>query len=335
MKRVVDKYVDSGILSGWMYTLGVYMVITLISLLLLFIPGIGELGDNLTDIIVLLLIYLPFGMVVAVISTYIFTPLILRISVARPPTEKHHNMLSEIQKYLEEISLKSGIKAPQIMIVDTPEANAMAYMSILGNKVAITRGLIDAYSEGFITDGELFAVLAHEIAHIRNLDPLRSELVLSWVRIFDIIGYVYILISQIIFHIGRFLLNSSKRQEYSGVGCMIQMLLLMFGWIFLLSGLMARLFAKIVSIISFHHMRQLEYNADREAAYIANARDMISVLRKMDKWNEGVDDEETQELPESNRWQVKPRNISWIDRIFDTHPAVEDRAAALTVILGH
>jgi heat shock protein HtpX len=67
---------------------------------------------------------------------------------------------------LEELSRRSGIKTPRLMVSSLPIPNAFAYGSPLtGSHVAVTRGLLDALDEEQVN-----AVVGHELGHIKHRD---------------------------------------------------------------------------------------------------------------------------------------------------------------------
>jgi heat shock protein HtpX len=71
-----------------------------------------------------------------------------------------------LNKIVEELSRKSDIKTPKLMLANLPIPNAFAYGSPLtGNHVAITRGLLDK-----LNTGEVEAVIGHELGHIKHRD---------------------------------------------------------------------------------------------------------------------------------------------------------------------
>lgn len=71
-----------------------------------------------------------------------------------------------LNQILEELSRKSDIKTPKLMLANLPIPNAFAYGSPLtGNHVALTRGLVDN-----LNTGEIEAVIGHELGHIKHKD---------------------------------------------------------------------------------------------------------------------------------------------------------------------
>lgn len=72
----------------------------------------------------------------------------------------------ELRRTVEELSKRSGIKTPTLMISNIPIPNAFAYGSPLtGNRVAVTRGLLRE-----LEPEEVEAVVGHELGHLRHRD---------------------------------------------------------------------------------------------------------------------------------------------------------------------
>lgn len=71
-----------------------------------------------------------------------------------------------LQGRLEELSARSGIEIPKLMISDLSIPNAFAYGSPLaGSHVAVTKGLLEE-----LEDEEVEAVIGHELGHLRHRD---------------------------------------------------------------------------------------------------------------------------------------------------------------------
>ena len=77
-----------------------------------------------------------------------------------------HDENPELYNMFKELSARSGIKLPKLMLSNIPIPNAFAYGSPLtGNHVAITKGLLDN-----LETEEVEAVIGHEIGHIKHRD---------------------------------------------------------------------------------------------------------------------------------------------------------------------
>jgi heat shock protein HtpX len=314
-------------LTSWLYTFGIFVAITFILMFPLYI------GAPLAAM-AMLPVFILIGLIVAFFSAYVLTSWTLR------GIKPFENAPSEILKSFEELSRKAGLKKhPELMIAETPEINAMAYVCLSGNRICITRGLVNAYQNENIGEEELNAILGHEIGHIRNLDCLKWSLVLSWISIFDAIGYMCIRIGEGILHLGVILSEVTEetvivkegRDRYVArrEGGMGGLLIALFGWMLYMFGVIQRIIAKIASILAFHLSRKQEYAADASGAELVRPEAIAGALQKIESLNNELIAKELASLPYADRWQLQPRNPSRIDRLFDTHPPTEKRISTL------
>lgn len=90
--------------------------------------------------------------------------LALSMSGAKPLSKSHR----EIYEIVEELSKKIKIPMPKLYITPDQQANAFATGRGPGHaSVVVTQGILDTLSKE-----ELKAVLAHELAHVKNRDVL-------------------------------------------------------------------------------------------------------------------------------------------------------------------
>ena len=91
----------------------------------------------------------------------------------------------KLHQAVSDLSQKSGIKKPKLMIAQIPLPNAFAYGSPLtGNRVAVTQGLLKNLDEG-----EVEAVLGHELGHLRHRDVQVMMAVSLLPALFTWLGY--------------------------------------------------------------------------------------------------------------------------------------------------
>lgn len=97
------------------------------------------------------------------IVQWLFSPYIINaVYAARPPGPGEE----WLERELEEIARRSGVRKPKLVIAEVAMPNAFAYGSPLaGSYVAVTRGLLRLLSRD-----ELRAVLAHEVGHLKHRD---------------------------------------------------------------------------------------------------------------------------------------------------------------------
>lgn len=103
-------------------------------------------------------------------ASYFFSDKIaLSMSGAKPISKKQSPQLYEI---VEELAKKIHIPMPKLYITPASQANAFATGRGPGNaSVAVTQGLLDGLSKD-----EVKAVLAHELAHVKNRDILIASI---------------------------------------------------------------------------------------------------------------------------------------------------------------
>lgn len=86
---------------------------------------------------------------------------------------------------VENLSKKSGISTPKLMLAQIPIPNAFAYGSPLsGARVAVTAGLLKS-----LDSGEVEAVIGHELGHLKHKDVQAMMLVSFLPSLFYFIGY--------------------------------------------------------------------------------------------------------------------------------------------------
>ncbi len=97
---------------------------------------------------------------------------VLRANVARP-VQAGDPSTAVLVNVVAEMAVAAGVPAPSVYVIDDPDPNAFT----IGRdpqhaSIVVTRGLV-----GALTRDELQAVVAHEVAHIRNRDTLKGTLV--------------------------------------------------------------------------------------------------------------------------------------------------------------
>jgi len=214
---------------------------------------------------------------------------------------------------LENLCISRGIPTPKLKISEEPGLNAFA--TGLNDKqysITVTRGLIEA-----LDDQEIEAVLGHELTHIRNGDV---RMMVIAVVIAGAISFFGELVFRIFFQSmywggGRRSRDDSKGGG-AGLAIIIGIALIAVAW-----------FLSIV--IRFALSRQREYLADSGSVELTKNPDaMISALRKI----EGRGDIPTANSAVMEMCIDNPR--SGFSNIFDTHPSVDARCAALVKFAG-
>jgi heat shock protein HtpX len=214
----------------------------------------------------------------------------------------------QLYNVVEEISIAAGVPMPKVMVLETEALNAFATGNRIGNgTIAVTRGLIDTLSRD-----ELQGVVAHEMAHLANLDT----------RYMVVVGVTVGLIALVCDMALRTLnwgsTRSSDRKGSSGGGLLIVVLLVV--------AVLAPFAAKAVQMAV---SRQREYLADATSVqFTRNPNGLISALGKLA--------EKAAPFPGVSRatqhlFIVNPVQTftSKTPALLATHPDIQDRIARL------
>ena len=216
---------------------------------------------------------------------------------------------------LENLCISRGITMPKLKIIEADELNAFATgMNQKQYSITVTTGLLDR-----LNDSEIEAVLGHELTHIRNGDV---RMMVIAVIIAGAIGFVAELVARLWFYNGfSFGRSRSNDREGGGGGGAGIAILIAIGLLVL---------AYVLSfLIRLALSRQREYLADAGSVELTKNPDaMISALRKI---------EGRGELPGATSAVMEmcidnPRE--GFGELFDTHPSVENRVAALVKYAG-
>jgi heat shock protein HtpX len=158
---------------------------------------------------------------------------------------KLHQMVADLSK-------KSGISKPKLMLSQIPLPNAFAYGSPLtGSRVAVTQGLLTS-----LDDDEVEAVLGHELGHLKHRDVQVMMVVSFLPALFYYIGYSLMLS-------GMFGGGGNQNKNGGGNNALIGIAFMAFSW--------------ILTLFTLYLSRLREYYADRHsAAIVENGAEKLS-----------------------------------------------------------
>jgi len=229
--------------------------------------------------------------------------LVLAVSGAKPADPVQYLQLHNI---VETLAIGDGLPKPAVYVIDDPSPNAFA-TGVSPQKAAITAttGLLQAMDRE-----ELEGVLSHEMSHIKNYD-VRLILIVS-----TLIGMAG-LVASLIWRVG---LNVRTRGKNAG-----QIVIVLIA-----AGVLFSIVAFVVGpLIKLALSRRRESLADASGVELTrNPQGLIRALQKLQandqpfaKFNHAtaamcIDD-------------PLQHHGSFIHRLFDTHPPIADRIAAL------
>lgn len=221
----------------------------------------------------------------------------------------------QLYNVVEEISIAAGVPMPRVMVVETDALNAFATGTSRGNgSIAVTRGLLDTLNRD-----ELQGVVAHEMAHLANLDTRYAVVVGVTVGLIALVCDAILRTMQW----GSSSSSRSSKNDGKGGGSGGSALLVI---LLIAVALLAPIAAKCVQMAV---SRQREYLADATSVqFTRNPEGLISALRKLAARAApfpGVS-RATQHLFIVNPVQTFTRKSS---ALMATHPDIEDRIARL------
>jgi heat shock protein HtpX len=217
---------------------------------------------------------------------------------------------------VEEMSIAAGVPMPKVRIMETDALNAFATGTSTSNaSIAVTRGLLDQLNRD-----ELQGVVAHEMAHIANLDTRYMTVVVVTVGLIALIADITLRSMAW----GRFGRSRSSSDRRGGGNAILIILLLV---VAIVAPLAARAVQMAVS-------RQREYLADATSVrFTRNPNGLISALTKLTAAAApfpGVS-RATQHLFIVNPIQTFTSKSS---ALMATHPDIADRIARLRNLGG-
>jgi heat shock protein HtpX len=220
----------------------------------------------------------------------------------------------DLYNTLENLCITAGLPMPKLYIINDPAPNAFATGRNKDNAVvAVTTGLLPLLSKS-----ELEGVLAHELGHIGNRDMLLQTIIVVFAGVIS-------LVADMALRASVFGGDGEKKNP-----------------IFLVLGIAAFILAPIAAmIIQLAISREREFLADATSALITRYPEgLASALQKISNFHQpmkvqhaaiahlfisdptGVNDE--REVQEGEK------KVSWLAKMFMTHPPIEERIARLT-----
>ena len=206
----------------------------------------------------------------------------------------------QLHGIIRELATRARLPMPRVYLIDSPHPNAFATGRDPEHAaVAATTGLLR-----ILEREEVAAVMAHELAHVRNRDT----------RVMTMAATIAGAISMLA-NFGLFFRGNGNQN--------------------VLATLLAVLVAPFAAmILQLALSRSREYGADRGGAEIhGNPRALASALAKLAEAASRIPNPVAQRNPAAASLYIVPglgRGDSW----FSTHPATENRIAALEAMAG-
>ena len=273
------------------------MVVLSVTLRLLGVDSI--LAQNRSDLDVQALVILSgvIGFGGAFISLLMSKWMAKRMTGTMVITHPSNNIERWLIETVEKQAKIVGIKMPEVGIFPSSAMNAFATGATKNNAlVAVSQGLLNNMSQG-----EIEAVIGHEMSHVANGDMVTLTLIQGVVNTF------VVFLSRIVGHIVDRVILKNERDH--GIGYFVTVLV------------MQLVLSVLATIIVMYFSRKREFIADTGGADLAGHQNMINALKRLGQV-------EPDELPE----QMAAFGIndkSGFMALFSSHPPIEARIEAL------
>lgn len=272
----------------------------LIFFFLIFVIFIGWIFSYVFNETFILYFAVGFSVLMSFTSYYNSDKVILTMSQAH---EIQKNSNPELYRIVENLSITVGMPIPKIYIIEEWQPNAFATGRDEKHAVvAVTRGLLEKLDKR-----ELEAVLAHEIAHIKSKDILVGSIIVVLVGIVALLSDIFMR--------SLYLSNSDNDNKNP---------------LFLILAIISMILAPFAAtIIKLAISRKQEFRADAAGSLLTRDPEALaSALIKIsaDKTPFSKINSATSHLYISSPSKKK---VSFYDKLFMTHPPVEERVNAL------
>lgn len=273
----------------------------LITIFLIFVILLGWLFSYALDSTIILYIAVVFSVATS-ISSYWFSDKIVLSATKAQPIKKEDN--PELYRIVENLSITAGIPMPRVFILNESQPNAFATGRDEKHAViAVTKGLL-----GKLEKNEIEGVIAHEMAHIKNKDILLQTAVVVLVGIIVILSDFFLRIS----------IWGGENKDRN-----ILMIVI---------GIVAAILAPIgASLMQLSISRKREFLADASGALLTRYPEgLASALEKISQDGSSL---RTANNSNAHLFISSPLrgngNKGWFNKLFLTHPPIEERVANL------
>lgn len=278
----------------------------LITFFLVFVILIGWIFSHAFNNQAILYIAVIFSFATS-ISSYWYSDKIVLMSTGAKPIEKSDN--PELYRIVENLCIASGLPMPKIYILNEAQPNAFATGRDEKHAVvAVTKGLL-----GKLEKNELEGVIAHELSHIKNKDMLLMTAVVVLAGVISVAADFFLRMT---------FWGGNKDSDNNNSNNLI----------FLVLGIAAAILAPIAaSLIQMAISRNREFLADASGALLTRYPEgLASALEKIasDQSQLRTANSSNAHLFISSPFRGKQEK-SWFNKLFMTHPPVEERVANL------
>lgn len=206
----------------------------------------------------------------------------------------------EFYQMVADLAQNAGLPMPRVFVIRNAQPNAFATGRNPENAaVAASTGLLESLSEE-----EIAAVMAHELAHVQNRDTLTMTITATLAGAISMLG-----------NFALFFGGNRNNNPLGFIGVLVAILVAPFA----------------AMLVQMTISRTREYAADRRGAEICgNPLWLASALKKIAARAGRIVNEDAERNPATaHMFIINPLNGQRMDSLFSTHPATENRIAAL------
>ena len=246
-----------------------------------------------------MLIALVFAIGMNAFAWYNSDQMVLKMYRASPLPTSH-----PLSQMVEQLARNADLPMPKVYEIPNDQPNAFATGRNPENSaVAATTGLLSRLSQE-----EIAAVIAHELAHIKNRDTTIMVVTATFA------GAISMLANFMMFF-------GNRRDNQMGFLALLAMMIL--------APLAASLIQMAIS-------RSREYEADHVGAEICgNPMWLASALQKIEGLAQRIDNHRAESNPSTaHMFIINPLHAHKHDRLFSTHPSTHNRIQALKQLVG-
>lgn len=244
-----------------------------------------------------------FSLLMNVGSYWFSDKLVLSMTHAKPATRAEH---FDLYTVTENLAITAGLPMPKLYVIDDPAPNAFATGRDEKHAVvAATTGLL-----AMMNRAELEGVIAHELSHIQNKDMLVMTVAVVLAGFLAIIADIFLRMS---------MFGGGDRDNGKA------------GALFAILAIVGIILAPIAAqLIQLAISRRREYLADSSGALLTRYPEgLASALQKIGSYSAPMQhaNHATAHLFIGNPFG--DRAASFTNKLFATHPSVEDRIRKL------
>lgn len=222
----------------------------------------------------------------------------------------------ELQRVVDEVARRAGMRPPKAMRSSMAAPNAFAYSSpIAGRYVAVTDGLLRVLR----SEDELRAVIGHELGHHRHRDN-------AVMMVFGVLPTVVYYMGRLLLYLGLFsgrYADGSRRREGSS------------GLVIAAVGALLMALSVLIQLGVLAFSRLREFYADAHGAKVTSPFAMIGALKSIDGFYKRFGKASV----ESSAFRTLfiyafAEPFVGLEELLSTHPPVWKRIAFLETLLG-